>query len=134
MIALNLLLDILIANFTIFHSYFFLINIFKIRYRYVLLLVLIAIFIDTFITHTILLNIIVLLIIYFIEKKYFYKHENLLKNVLLNVVNFFIYNLCLYLFFHYQNINILVFFKNIYIDFIIYVIYCLISYKLYLKS
>ena len=58
MIIFNFLLDLIMANYTIIPTYFFLVNIYKIPLRYCLIIIFIALFIDIFITRSIL-NIIV---------------------------------------------------------------------------
>lgn len=134
MILINLLLDIILTNHIILHSYFYISNIFKIRYRYFIIVPLTSILVDLFITHTYGYNVILLTFLYFIEKKFFLKKDNFLTCLLLNIFNYFIYSFGLYLYFNIKSIDIIFFLKNCSLSIVIYVIYCLISYKLYKNS
>lgn len=134
MILINLLLDIILTNHIILHSYFYISNIFKIRYRYFIIIPLTSILVDLFITHTYGYNVILLTFLYFIEKKFFLKKDNFLTCLLLNIFNYFIYSFGLYLYFNIKSIDIIFFLKNCSLSIVIYVIYCLISYKLYKNS
>lgn len=134
MILINLLLDIILTNHIILHSYFYISNIFKVRYRYFIIIPLTSILVDLFITHTYGYNVILLTFLYFIEKKFFLKKDNFLTCLLLNIFNYFIYSFGLYLYFNIKSIDIIFFLKNCALSIIIYVIYCLISYKLYKNS
>lgn len=134
MILINLLLDIILTNHIILHSYFYISNIFKVRYRYFIIIPLTSILVDLFITHTYGYNVILLTFLYFIEKKFFLKKNNFLTCLLLNIFNYFIYSFGLYLYFNIKSIDIIFFLKNCALSIIIYVIYCLISYKLYKNS
>lgn len=134
MILINLLLDIILTNHIILHSYFYISNIFKVRYRYFIIIPLTSILVDLFITHTYGYNVILLTFLYFIEKKFFLKKDNFLTCLLLNTFNYFIYSFGLYLYFNIKSIDIIFFLKNCALSIIIYVIYCLISYKLYKNS
>ena len=131
MILINLLLDIILTNHIILHPYFYISNIFKARYRYFIIIPLTSILVDLFITHTYGYNVILLTFLYFIEKKFFLKKDNFLTCLLLNIFNYFIYSFGLYLYFNIKSIDIIFFLKNCALSIIIYVIYCLISYKLY---
>ena len=133
MIIFNLLLDILINNMTIFHTYFFLINIFKIPLRYFSLLIVSAIFIDLFLTHTYFLNLIWLLIFYFIFRQKG-KHKSLFKNIVINSGAYVFYILSLYLYFNYRDINIFYLSKYLLFNYPVYLIYILISYKISFSS
>lgn len=134
MILINLLLDIILTNHIILHPYFYISNIFKARYRYFIIIPLTSILVDLFITHTYGYNVILLTFLYFIEKKFFLKKDNFLTCLLLNIFNYFIYSFGLYLYFNIKSIDIIFFLKNCALSIIIYVIYCLISYKLYKNS
>ncbi len=134
MILINLLLDIILTNHIILHSYFYISNIFKVRYRYFIIIPLTSILVDLFITHTYGYNVILLTFLYFIEKKFFLKKDNFLTCLLLNIFNYFIYSFGLYLYFNIKSIDIIFFLKNCSLSIVIYVIYCLISYKLYKNS
>ena len=134
MILINLLLDIILTNHIILHPYFYISNIFKARYRYFIIIPLTSILVDLFITHTYGYNVILLTFLYFIEKKFFLKKDNFLTCLLLNICNYFIYSFGLYLYFNIKSIDIIFFLKNCALSIIIYVIYCLISYKLYKNS
>ncbi len=134
MILINLLLDIILTNHIILHSYFYISNIFKIRYRYFIIIPLTSILVDLFITHTYGYNVILVTFLYFIEKKFFLKKDNFLTCLLLNIFNYFIYSFGLYLYFNIKSIDIIFFLKNCSLSIVIYVIYCLISYKLYKNS
>lgn len=134
MILINLLLDIILTNHIILHPYFYISNIFKARYRYFIIIPLTSILVDLFITHTYGYNLILLTFLYFIEKKFFLKKDNFLTCLLLNIFNYFIYSFGLYLYFNIKSIDIIFFLKNCALSIIIYVIYCLISYKLYKNS
>ena len=134
MILINLLLDIILTNHIILHSYFYISNIFKVRYRYFIIIPLTSILVDLFITHTYGYNVILLTFLYFIEKKFFLKKDNFLTCLLLNIFNYFIYSFGLYLYFNIKIIDIIFFLKNCSLSIVIYVIYCLISYKLYKNS
>lgn len=134
MILINLLLDIILTNHIILHSYFYISNIFKVRYRYFIIVPLTSILVDLFITHTYGYNVILLTFLYFIEKKFFLKKDNFLTCLLLNIFNYFIYSFGLYLYFNIKSIDIIFFLKNCSLSIVIYVIYCLISYKLYKNS
>lgn len=134
MILINLLLDIILTNHIILHPYFYISNIFKIRYRYFIIIPLTSILVDLFITHTYGYNVILLTFLYFIEKKFFLKKDNFLTCLLLNIFNYFIYSFGLYLYFNIKSIDIIFFLKNCSLSIVIYVIYCLISYKLYKNS
>ena len=134
MILINLLLDIILTNHIILHSYFCISNIFKVRYRYFIIIPLTSILVDLFITHTYGYNVILLTFLYFIEKKFFLKKDNFLTCLLLNIFNYFIYSFGLYLYFNIKSIDIIFFLKNCSLSIVIYVIYCLISYKLYKNS
>lgn len=134
MILINLLLDIILTNHIILHPYFYISNIFKVRYRYFIIIPLTSILVDLFITHTYGYNVILLTFLYFIEKKFFLKKDNFLTCLLLNIFNYFIYSFGLYLYFNIKSIDIIFFLKNCALSIIIYVIYCLISYKLYKNS
>lgn len=134
MILINLLLDIILTNHIILHPYFYISNIFKARYRYFIIIPLTSILVDLFITHTYGYNVILLTFLYFIEKKFFLKKDNFLTCLLLNIFNYFIYSFGLYLYFNIKSIDIIFFLKNCTLSIIIYVIYCLISYKLYKNS
>ena len=92
MILINLLLDIILTNHIILHSYFYISNIFKVRYRYFIIIPLTSILVDLFITHTYGYNVILLTFLYFIEKKFFLKKDNFLTCLLLNIFNYFIYS------------------------------------------
>lgn len=134
MILINLLLDIILTNHIILHSYFYISNLFKVRYRYFIIIPLTSILVDLFITHTYGYNVILLTFLYFIEKKFFLKKDNFLTCLLLNIFNYFIYSFGLYLYFNIKSIDIIFFLKNCSLSIVIYVIYCLISYKLYKNS
>lgn len=134
MILINLLLDIILTNHIILHPYFYISNIFKVRYRYFIIIPLTSILVDLFITHTYGYNVILLTFLYFIEKKFFLKKDNFLTCLLLNIFNYFIYSFGLYLYFNIKSIDIIFFLKNCSLSIVIYVIYCLISYKLYKNS
>lgn len=134
MILINLLLDIILTNHIILHPYFYISNIFKARYRYFIIIPLTSILVDLFITHTYGYNLILLTFLYFIEKKFFLKKDNFLTCLLLNIFNYFIYSFGLYLYFNIKSIDIIFFLKNCSLSIVIYVIYCLISYKLYKNS
>ncbi len=134
MILINLLLDIILTNHIILHPYFYISNIFKARYRYFIIIPLTSILVDLFITHTYGYNVILLTFLYFIEKKFFLKKDNFLTCLLLNIFNYFIYSFGLYLYFNIKSIDIIFFLKNCSLSIVIYVIYCLISYKLYKNS
>ena len=134
MILINLLLYIILTNHIILHSYFYISNIFKVRYRYFIIIPLTSILVDLFITHTYGYNVILLTFLYFIEKKFFLKKDNFLTCLLLNIFNYFIYSFGLYLYFNIKSIDIIFFLKNCSLSIVIYVIYCLISYKLYKNS
>lgn len=134
MILINLLLDIILTNHIILHPYFYISNIFKARYRYFIIIPLTSILVDLFITHTYGYNVVLLTFLYFIEKKFFLKKDNFLTCLLLNIFNYFIYSFGLYLYFNIKSIDIIFFLKNCALSIIIYVIYCLISYKLYKNS
>ena len=134
MILINLLLDIILTNHIILHPYFYISNIFKARYRYFIIIPLTSILVDLFITHTYGYNVILVTFLYFIEKKFFLKKDNFLTCLLLNIFNYFIYSFGLYLYFNIKSIDIIFFLKNCSLSIVIYVIYCLISYKLYKNS
>ena len=111
MILINLLLDIILTNHIILHSYFYISNIFKVRYRYFIIIPLTSILVDLFITHTYGYNVILLTFLYFIEKKFFLKKDNFLTCLLLNIFNYFIYSFGLYLYFNIKSIDIIFFLK-----------------------
>ena len=132
MIIINLLLDILINNFTSFNSYFFLTNIFNIRYKNCFIIIFVALFIDIYIGHTFLFNIIILLGIYLIDKILLKRKKGFLCNIAINTLNYLIYILSLYVWFNYNNINIICALKLILINYPINVVYYLINYRLIL--
>lgn len=133
MIVFNLLLDIFLTNATIFYSYFFLVNIFNIPYRCYLIIFLTALFIDLFITNTFLLNVLVISLLYFLEKIFCKRVKSLKRNILLNSFNYLVYILSLYLFYNYQNLNMHIF-KFLLFNYPLFIIYCLISYKISQKA
>ena len=132
MIIFNFLLDLIMANYTIIPTYFFLVNIYKIPLRYCLIIIFIALFIDIFITRSIL-NIIVLPILYFSLRNK--KNKNKLSNtIIINSLIYLIYVGILYLYFNYTNINFIYIIKYLLLNYPVYLIYVLISNKFYLKS
>ena len=78
---INLFLDLIIANITSIPTYFVLINSFKIPLRYICLLIVIALFIDLYLTHTFLLNLIIFLSSYFL-----FRHLNKKNNVYIYIL------------------------------------------------
>lgn len=110
----NLILDIIIYNYTPYLSYFFLLNIHNKNYIYNLS---IALFIDIFITHTYILNTI-FITIYFILRKML-KINNIFKYYLFNISIILMYFIIL------NNITLI----SVLNVFLINSIYILISYK-----
>ena len=79
------LLDILIYNFTTYHSYFFLINITNKSYLYNLI---VALFIDVFITKTFGLNLILVSLLYLLSRVFIKINlNNILIYSLVNIIN-----------------------------------------------
>ena len=131
---INLILDILISNFTIFNSYFFLVNIFKIPIYNILQIILIAIFIDLFITNTFLINLIVILIIYFMSKYIFKNINSCWQNILVNTFNYVIYVVTFYLILNYKQPDFIYLLKYLSFSYPLYFIYVLLSYKFLNKA
>ena len=110
----NLLLDIIIYNYTPYLSFFFILNINNKNYLYNLS---IALFIDIFITHTYILNAIFITIFFILRK--IININNIFKYYLFNLGIVLIYFLIL------NNISLI----NILNVILINSIYILISYK-----
>lgn len=134
MIIINLFLDILVNNLTIFNTYFILTNIYNLPLKYLSLLIGISFFIDLFITHTYFLNLIILISSYFLIKYGFKHKKGILKNIFLNTLIYIFYIFSLYLYFNYQNINLLYIGKYLLFNYPLYFIYVLLSYKLGKKA
>ena len=111
---LNLLLDIVIYNYTPYLSFFFLLNINDKDYIYNLS---IALFIDIFITHTYVINSIIITLFFAFKKKT--NTNNLFKYYLFNITLILLYFIIL------NNITLI----NTINVFLINSIYILISYK-----
>ena len=124
MIIINLIEDLLIANLTIFPTYFILINIFKVPLRYSLIIILIVL-------HCIF-NIIILPILYILLYKK--KISKLSQNILFNSISYLLYISSLYLLFNYNQIDCLYLAKYLLFNYPLYLIYVLISYKIQYKS
>ena len=131
MIIINLIEDLLIANLTIFPTYFILINIFKVPLRYSLIIILIALFLDIYVLHCIF-NIIILPILYILLYKK--KISKLSQNILFNSISYLLYISSLYLLFNYNQIDCLYLAKYLLFNYPLYLIYVLISYKIQYKS
>ena len=129
MIIINFLMDMIICNLTIFPTYFFLTNLNIISKRYILVLISLLIFIDLFITSTWFLNLILVILLYFFQK-YFLKKNNLVKNILINSFSYVIYIIALYLYFNIKSIDCLYLLKYIVLNYPLFLIYLLISYKI----
>ena len=129
MIIINFLIDVIICNLTIFPTYFFLTNLNIISKRYILLLIGLLIFIDIFITRTWFLNLILVTLLYFFQQ-HFLKKNNLVKNILINSFSYVIYIIALYLYFNFKSIDYIYLLKYIFLNYPLYLIYLLISYKI----
>ena len=128
MIVFNLFLDIKITNMTVFYPFFFLTNIFKIPYKHYYFLAFVTLFIDIFIIHLFPLTFLVVSILYFVEKRYF-KRDNLILNIFLNSVNYFIYLIIL------KSLNISVItLQFILLSYTVNLVYYFISYIFLKKS
>lgn len=130
MIALNVLLDILICHYTAFYTYFFLTNIFYFPKRYFIIIILLAIFIDMNITHTLLFNLIFLSFIYISEKILIKRRLKIISNILINSFNLILYIVSLYLIFNFKNPDFIYLIKVIAYIYPVHLIYYLISYKI----
>ena len=113
----NLLLDIFIYNYTPFKSIFFLLNIHN---KDIISNLMITLFIDIFITRTYIINTIIFIIIYYINKKYI-NITNIFNYYLVNILIILIYYLLL------NNITLLGLINVLLIN----STYILISYKIY---
>lgn len=134
MIILNLLLDILINNFTMFTSTFVIANIFYITKNKYYLIVLVAMFLDLVIMHTYFFNLIIFNTIYWGEFKLLKLKNKIAYNLIGNTLNYIIFLGGIYLYFNYQNINIVYCLKILLFNYPIYFIYLLISYKIIQKA
>ena len=133
MIVLNLILDIIISNYTIFNPYFFLLNFYNIPLKYLILIIVVGLYIDIFLIHTYFLTTMFLFIIYFILRKIKYKNR-LGKNIFINSIIFILYVSFLYLFYNYKDLNLVFLIKFIFKNYIVYFVYNLISYKLFNRA
>ena len=114
---IKVFIDSLIYNFTPFKSFFFLTNI---NNKSLVYNIAVALFIDLFITHSILLNTIFIIGIYLIHKY--------LKINYYNIINYYLFNISI-IFFYYITFSKIYNFSNIFFDiFIINSIFILISY------
>ncbi len=121
MIYLLLLLDILINNYTIYTSYFFIIYLYNKTYKYYLLTGLIL---DLIIFKTYYIHIIILSIMYFCNQIF----KDLNKNNLLNFIFFTIYNYIIFIIltnlFNLNNIEYILILigSNLFINIIFYIL------------
>ena len=134
MIILNLLLDILINNFTMFTSTFVIANIFYITKNKYYLIFLVAMFLDLVIMHTYFFNLIIFNTIYWGEFKLLKLKNKIAYNLIGNTLNYIIFLGGIYLYFNYQNINIVYCLKILLFNYPLYFIYLLISYKIIQKA
>lgn len=79
----NLVIDILIYNYTPYKSFFFLLNI---NDKSLLVNIIISLFIDFFITHTFILITLYVVIIYFLKKAIHINYHNILFYYLFNIL------------------------------------------------
>jgi len=114
---INILLDIFIYNYTAYKSYFFLLNIHD---KDILSNIIISLFIDIFITKTYIINTIIIIFLFTINKRYI-NINNIIKYYLFNMVVILLYYII------FSNISIL----GLINVFLINSTYILISYKLY---
>lgn len=111
---INLLLDILIYNYTFYKSFLFLLNIFD---KSLLYNILIGLFIDLFIIHTFPFTTIYLITIWFIKTKLKINFRNFYIFYLFNIINIVIYYLLFSLFnnFNISSIINIIFINSIFI-------------------
>lgn len=119
-----ILLDILIFNFTSYSTYFFLLlPIFYKKQEYIII-IFAGLFIDVILLNIPFLNTIILLILFFLNKKIIKLKKKTLMNFLLVAnFNFAIYHLIMSFFY---NFNIINFAESFFLNFM----FCLLSYNL----
>jgi len=128
MIYLLIILDILINNFTKYTSYFFIIYLYNKPYKYY---VLVGLILDFIIFNTYFYNLIILTIIYLLDKLL----KDLNKNNFYNFIFIAIYNYLLFIILS----NLIVFnnleyiFLSIGSNLVINIIFYVLSYRIYLK-
>ena len=130
----SLFLDIAVYNLTKYNTFFVLLPIFIFSYKKEWLKIIIMGIILDFLTNTFIINLIIFLIIYSINRSLF-KIFNLkfTSYILIMVLSYFFFILALYLFNNFKNFNIsflLTFFIN---NILISLIYYLLNYKYVLK-
>lgn len=128
MIYLLIILDVLINNFTKYTSYFFIVYLYNKPYKYY---VLVGLILDFIIFNTYFYNLIILTIIYLLDKLL----KDLNQNNFYNFVFITIYNYLLFIILS----NLIVFnnleyiFLSIGSNLIINIIFYVLSYRIYLK-
>jgi len=123
MILLLLLLDLLVYNFTSYNSYFILLSLLLISDKEYFKIILIGLFLDLIFVNTYFINTLILLILFFINKKILKISKNDMKHYFfISNFNFILYNFFLSLIYGY---NIMTFTTT----FLINILFCLLSYK-----
>lgn len=134
MIVINLILDILINNYTIFSTFLVLSNLYLIPKDKYYLLILISLYIDIVIMHTYILNLIIFNLIYWLEVLFFSKKESIIRNIFINTLNYIIYIVVMYFILNYNNVDLHYLLKFMSFNYPIYLIYLIISYKFFKRT
>ena len=123
-----LILDVLIYNYTSYCSYFFLLIPLFCDQKDYFEIIIIGLIIDLILLKLPFLNTLILIVIFFLNKKIFKLKVRSLKNYLLiSNLNFFIYHLVVSLIYGFNIIKFSTFFT-------IYIAFCIFSYNLFRKN
>ena len=127
MIWLLLLLDVLIYNFTSYSTYFFLLSILITSKKDCVSIIILGLFLDFVVLSTPFVNTIILLLLFFLDKKFFKMQKRELKSFLL-ITNF---NFVFYYFLLSALYSLDL--STFALTFLINLLFCLLSYNLLKK-